>query len=236
MDYNKEFPFDEIEKDEEVFILDFSLQKEGDFGRLLEKTMNVTWIDHHKTAIDKHENKGNTPLDGIRRNGVAACELTWEYFFGIHNMPMIVSLLGDYDTWTLAGIKLYDTRPASEMWPLWFANANGESERLRQDGLVVNTYQAKQNKGIVETLSFFVDFEGFKVVACNTSNRSSMVFDSVDESKYDIMAPFAYDGKRWTVSLYTKKDIDVSEIAKKYGGGGHKQAAGFVCEKLPFLS
>ena len=39
----------------------------------------------------------------------------------------------------------------------------------------------------------------------------------------------------WRVSLYTIFDhIDVSEIAKKYGGGGHKNAAGFVCDNLPF--
>ena len=31
-----------------------------------------------------------------------------------------------------------------------------------------------------------------------------------------------------------KKNIDCSEIAKKYGGGGHKQAAGFQCKELPF--
>ena len=30
------------------------------------------------------------------------------------------------------------------------------------------------------------------------------------------------------VSLYTdRNDVDVSEIAKAYGGGGHKKAAGF---------
>ena len=43
------------------------------------------------------------------------------------------------------------------------------------------------------------------------------------------------DGQ-WTVSLYTTPEtgIDVSLIAKAYGGGGHKQAAGFNAKKLPF--
>jgi nanoRNase/pAp phosphatase (c-di-AMP/oligoRNAs hydrolase) len=60
------------------------------------------------------------------------------------------------------------------------------------------------------------------------------MFDTVEED-YDIMMPFVFDGKRWTVSLYTKKkDIDVSELAKKHGGGGHRQAAGFQCDQLPF--
>ena len=49
------------------------------------------------------------------------------------------------------------------------------------------------------------------------------------------MMPFVFDGSKWTVSIYsTNKNIDCSELAKKYGGGGHKGAAGFQCENLPF--
>jgi nanoRNase/pAp phosphatase (c-di-AMP/oligoRNAs hydrolase) len=43
--------------------------------------------------------------------------------------------------------------------------------------------------------------------------------------------PFAvvwtYDNGRWHFSLRGNNTIDLSEIAKKYGGGGHKNAAGF---------
>jgi nanoRNase/pAp phosphatase (c-di-AMP/oligoRNAs hydrolase) len=37
------------------------------------------------------------------------------------------------------------------------------------------------------------------------------------------------------ISLRTGKnsDIDVSEIAEKFGGGGHRRAAGFHCLELP---
>ncbi len=50
---------------------------------------------------------------------------------------------------------------------------------------------------------------------------------------YPICIGFVYDGKQYTVGLYSR-EIDVSEIAKKYDGGGHKGAAGFVCKELPF--
>ena len=43
------------------------------------------------------------------------------------------------------------------------------------------------------------------------------------------------DGENWTVSMYTgHQDVDVSEVCKKYGGGGHRGAAGFTCEEIPF--
>jgi len=47
------------------------------------------------------------------------------------------------------------------------------------------------------------------------------------------MMPFQFDGKKWTISLYTTKDeIDCSVIAKSNGGGGHKKAAGFQVEDI----
>ena len=36
-----------------------------------------------------------------------------------------------------------------------------------------------------------------------------------------------------TKVIYSKTH-DVSDICKKYGGGGHAKAAGFTCEALPF--
>ena len=44
---------------------------------------------------------------------------------------------------------------------------------------------------------------------------------------------FAFNGDFHKVSLRSKT-IDVSKIALKYGGGGHKEAAGFECVKLPW--
>jgi len=42
-------------------------------------------------------------------------------------------------------------------------------------------------------------------------------------------------GKKWSYSVYsTKPDIDCSAFAKRYGGGGHKGAAGFYSDSLIF--
>ena len=60
-------------------------------------------------------------------------------------------------------------------------------------------------------------------------------FKSVDDGSYDILMPFSFNGRNgtWTYSMYSKT-VDVSEIAKKYGGGGHKGAAGFNTNRLIF--
>jgi oligoribonuclease NrnB/cAMP/cGMP phosphodiesterase (DHH superfamily) len=53
---------------------------------------------------------------------------------------------------------------------------------------------------------------------------------------YELMISFCRrSDKLWNVSLYsTKPDIDCGAIAKSFGGGGHKGAAGFQCKELPF--
>jgi oligoribonuclease NrnB/cAMP/cGMP phosphodiesterase (DHH superfamily) len=102
-------------------------------------------------------------------------------------------------------------------------------------GKIALKYRDNYYAGLVKAWSFFVNFEGYKAIACNAGSVSSQLFDIVEE-EYDIMMPFVFNGKKWTVSLYTKKEnIDVSEIALKYGGGGHRKAAGFQCDTLPWL-
>jgi len=76
-----------------------------------------------------------------------------------------------------------------------------------------------------------------RALACNTVVFNSQFFEGFfDPEKHDVMCAYMQmaDG-RWKVSLYsTKPDIDCGAICKAFGGGGHKGAAGFVCEKLPW--
>jgi nanoRNase/pAp phosphatase (c-di-AMP/oligoRNAs hydrolase) len=48
---------------------------------------------------------------------------------------------------------------------------------------------------------------------------------------------FYFTGSEWGVSLYHanhRKDLDLSEIAVRWGGGGHRGACGFRAKSLPF--
>jgi|GEM_PF-1480532 len=54
---------------------------------------------------------------------------------------------------------------------------------------------------------------------------------------YDGAACFWYDGGHWAFSLYNDNgEVDCSQIAKQYGGGGHKGASGMVLNHEQFLS
>lgn len=241
INYKDDFPFDKIQRDEKVYIVDFSLQKDGDWEKLLAITKDIIWIDHHRTAIESAP-KEIQDLSGIRLDGVAGCVLTWQYFNPNRNLPRIVELLGDYDIWAFkfgedtnrlqAGIRLWETNPEHTNWSEWFKDYEDMHKEI-EAGYCALRYRDNCYQSLIKGWSFRSEFEGYKAICCNAGSVSSQLFDSVKED-YDLMMPFVFDGKQWTVSLYTKKDIDVSEIAKKYGGGGHRQAAGFQCRKLPF--
>lgn len=245
IDYKDRFPFETIVKDELVVIVDFSLQKPGDFERLLGITKNVIWIDHHKSTIEKHEDLN---IAGIRRNGTAGCELTWMFFYPGARVPPTVKLIGDYDVWAFKygddtkyfqeGIKLEENNPESDNWDLWLSNWDHPGESIAnivKNGKVAIKYRDNYYKDLIDDISFFTEFEGYKVVACNVCRAGSPLFNSIADMKFDLMMPFYYDGRQWVVSIRaTDENIDCAKLAEKYGGGGHKGAAGFQCAELPF--
>jgi uncharacterized protein len=238
MHYAKEFPMQDIKSDDYVDILDFSLQKTGEFKELLDITKNVVWIDHHKTAIDTFK---GLELDGIQSIEKSGCELAWDYYMG-GNAPLIVKYIGDFDMWKFVygketdmvfeALKTYDTRPQSKMWDKWFDNI--KLTNLKRTGESCVAYRNSSNKLLAST-SFKFLWNGYKCIGCNCHFTGSQVFDSVKDIKeYELLVTFGFNGVIWNVSLYAGNDIvDCGNIAKTYGGGGHKGAAGFQVNELP---
>ncbi len=67
----------------------------------------------------------------------------------------------------------------------------------------------------------------------NCSEHLNLLADQYSSSDFSVGYFRRLDGK-WQVSLRSIGDFDVSEIATKYGGGGHKNAAGFEVVELPW--
>ena len=77
MSYEKPFPMDMIKPNERVYIVDYSISPD-EMRKLLQITEDVTWIDHHKTAIEKYDGF-EYGIRGLRYDGIAACMLTYCY-------------------------------------------------------------------------------------------------------------------------------------------------------------
>ena len=257
INYGDDFPWEEINQGERVFMVDFSLQPFEQMAKLASRC-DLTWIDHHKSAIEDHKNWNNEhteylSIKGVRKVGIGACSLVWGYLFPEYSQPDPVKRIAEYDVWnhkhpfTLPfqyGARMYDTDPSKKEGMLFWRSLLLPDEeapfvtysQVVKEGAICLKFEEQQNKKACK-LAFGIEFEGLKCVAINRP-ANSKVFESVwDPKKYDVMLSF-YLRKpdQWTVNLFTDKpDIDVSEIAKKYGGGGHRGAAGFQCSELPFV-
>lgn len=255
MTYSTPFPIESIRKDEVVYIVDFSISPD-EMRELLKITKNVTWIDHHITAIEKYKDF-EYDIRGVRYDGVAACMLTYCYLnhmtdgghgeikpFEIemsYKAPFYTELIADWDVWTfdfgnltkafITAFNAEDTHPLGDFWSKVDYDF---TQHLIGKGFIMLEYRDGYMKDYTK-LGFEVEFEGYRCFAMNIGHANSEFFKSIDDGSYDIFMPFVFDGSDWTLSMYSKGDVDVSEIAKKYGGGGHKNAAGFHCDELPWI-
>lgn len=226
-----------------VWILDVSFGENHEkiCGKWNMDCLEVIWIDHHKTAIPEHlmEEQG---IEGIRRIGTAACELTWEYLYGPDDYCYeLIRYLSAYDVWNkerfdwndVMAIQ-YATRARVGLNVdnmVHLIEAIGDSSvSIISEGKAILNFLASKNKGECANYSFEGGINGYNVIFMNTLEFNSTTFDSVyNEDKHDMMCPFAIlPNGLVKFSLYSTKDwVDCGETAKLFGGGGHKGAAGF---------
>ena len=175
--------------------------------------------------------------------------------------PYAVRLAGEYDIWDKRdpntdvfqfGLRSKELTDKDWKWLLTVRDnmTQGEYElaktnlavgELLHDGLILQRYQNETDASIVNHRSFVVEFEGLKFLALTTARCNSLTFGARDipETGHDALMGFYFNGTGWTVSLYHanhRKDLDLSQIAIKYGGGGHRGACGFCTNKLPFIN
>lgn len=108
---------------------------------------------------------------------------------------------------------------------------------LLSNGTLLQRYQREQDASVVKR-GFDVEFEGRKFLALNIARCNSLTFESAAKPEHDGLMGFYWNGNEWVVSLYhtpQRKDIDLSQIAAKYGGGGHRGACGFRTNRLSFI-
>lgn len=225
--------------------------------------IDVVWIDHHKSSIEDHpEDLPGYRIDGVAACRLA-WQWFWHWARDARTErlpakesylsrkviePLAVRWAGEYDVW--------DKRdPDSETFQFGLRTA----ERIRWEDLLgddlqfgahyarkimlqgqpVQRYQQEIDAQLVSSRSFLLNWEGLKWLVLNTARCNSLTFAAKDvpETGHDALLGYYCKGDRWVVSLYHARhrtDLDLSEIAKRHGGGGHRGACGFTCQGLPF--
>lgn len=258
MEYSKKFPLDLVNQDERVYIVDFHVQDDDDFRKLQEITKRITLIDHHKSTV---EHLGKHPelycdIEAIINAARSACLLTWDYFVRRKLMadyfnddftiifPESLKLIDDMDRWIwqygdktanfCEGMRLYPHQPTDAIWKdlLMFEKSDDRIIDIIAEGEICNQYSKMTSNDYCKSYGFETEFEGYKAFAQGMSRGGSKAFGE-RINHYPLCLSFEFTGSCFIIGLYSET-IDVSEIAMKHGGGGHKGAAGFVCDELPF--
>lgn len=252
INYGDVFDFERV-RGRKVYMVDFSLQPYSEMQKLFDVAEHTTWIDHHKSAIKQYTPHRNvTTIFPIGEEKVAACWLAWEFFEPAITASDALQYLSKYDTWDDGdqvawenkilpfqfGLRMeQDTRPESIIWNgILFDNGLVVGPILER-GKTILQYQVAQNEKLMAACAFDAALGELRALVVNAPLVNSRTFSSKwDPSKYDVMVSYCRrPSGKFTVSLYSDKpEIDCSVEAKKRGGGGHKGAAGFQCETLPW--
>lgn len=243
-DYGDPVPV--VPPEEMLFMLDISVEGLMDHP-------NLVWIDHHKSAIGKYP----AAISGYRLDGVAACRLAHQWFSSNGDLPsksdfierrvtepLAVRLAGEYDIWDKRDPRaelfqhgLRSRELTDEVWDNLLTHGSLVNTLLEQ-GKSIQYAQTQNNASIIRSAGFTINWEGLCFLACNHARFNSFLFEAGVLPEHDALLGFCYSGSDWKFSLYHapgKEHHDLSLIAVKHGGGGHRGACGFRLPQIPFL-
>lgn len=222
-----------------TYILDFSYPRQK-LIKLKFIAADLLVLDHHKTAEEDLRGLPYTIFD-MNRSGAG---LAWDWFFAGKPRNWLVDTIEDRDLWRFA-------YPESRALMAWVATipmtvdaydalSHGDPQTLRMHGEAILRYIEKYGKKASEHALFkMIGGSIFPVMNMSYQNCSDHLNAFIENSNglHDRAASFFLTkDNRWQFSLRSVGDFDVAEIAKKFGGGGHKNAAGFTVDVLPWLT
>ncbi|MBE9559761.1 MAG: phosphohydrolase [Proteobacteria bacterium] len=221
----------------DVFLVDFSYKKDV-LEDMLGVAASITILDHHISAEkDLSVLLKAGKIQGLFDMNQSGAMLTWQWFVPDRPAPELIAYIQDRDLWQfkLEGTREINAALASypydfEVWDRLMESADG-IEALKRDGEAIERRLQKDVKELIASGVRRMVIGGHDVPVLNAS--SAYVSDaghimSIGEAFAACYWDHA-DGRSF--SLRSSDDgIDVAEVAKKYGGGGHEKAAGFTVQ------
>lgn len=214
----------------ELYFIDFCYPADS-MEKLLAQNKKVVVLDHHVSQRDIVGISTEHVYDNDRSGSVIA----WQYFFPDEPVPKLLEHVQDVDLWQFKIAHTRELMAALDEYPFDFKLWNKLSGEF-EDGEAVKKYLKAgktilmYEERIIERMvrhAERVDFDGHAAYVVNSPILESEIGNRLVTQKKAIGIIWAHRSGKVAVSLRSDGKKDVSELAQRYGGGGHRAAAGF---------
>jgi len=227
-------------KDRDVFIVDFSYDR-AIMLEMEQEASSLVVLDHHKSA---QEHSGDLEFCYFDMNHSGAY-LAWDYLFPDDNVPLLIQYVEDRDLWKWELDSSMEILSAVDAFKKDFKTWDRLSSFLDAVNSITWVKVRSMGEGILkykDTLiasmsrhQYRIDILEYNVPVINVPFFQSEIASDMAEGE-DFSAAYYYDGEGYCFSLRSRDDgVDVSKIASCFGGGGHRNAAGFRVVDLKML-
>ncbi len=226
-------------EDEFVVFLDISLPNDQ-LRQLSELTAELLILDHHMTARD-HFQSDPSVENALTAHGHRAyfdldhsgAVLAWNHFHPEEPPPDLLRYVQDQDLWNWELPDSEEVNAAIGSYPrrfdTWDELAARSIESLAEEGRpIVRANRIEVERAV--NLAHPVAVGNERIEAVNARQpRAAIGHELAKRARYGKPWGIVYRllGARVDCSIYSVGDLDASEIATRFGGGGHRNAAGF---------
>lgn len=220
-----------------ILVLDHHKTAEQELAEF--RTPEPRWEDHLESVyLDCVENIPEPSVYALFDMARSGAGLAWDYFFPSLARPRLIQHVEDRDLWRFRLAETRDLHACLSSYPYDFDTWDDLARRLRhqsglagmaKDGRAIDRKLQKDIAAILATPPRTMVIGGIEVPVVNAPG----IWASDLAGKLAETAPFAavyFDMPHARVfSLRSRggTGVDVQDIAKRYGGGGHRNAAGF---------
>lgn len=212
-----------------VLVVDFSYPRDV-LLEMNERASRLVVLDHHKTAAEDLAGLGFAIFD-MERSGAG---LAWDVLEG-GGRPPIVNHVEDRDLWRFALDGTREYHAAMSAYPMTFEAWDEINDRdpaeMVEAGRSILAYHLNTCRKLADRAGV-VDLGGVECWAVNIPvefvSETAEVLKSREPHRPVLGWSWEAERGECYCSLRSRDDgPDVSEIARRFGGGGHRHAAGF---------
>lgn len=223
-------------KDKQIYFIDFCLQK-LELEKVIKVAKSVVVIDHHIGAKDLVMSLAGS----VFQDGVSGAYLASKYFFPKEKVSKFIKFISIGDTWTWQNEKL-EREILAYIRTLPFDYKTFERVEKELEDKQKFTEYRKVGQLLLVNYSKMVDgqiakaklikFEKYKIYVVNASSvfTSELGHKLALKSKDKFSMVYYFEDNKLKISLRGENKVNLSELAKKYKGGGHFNAASFKLE------